>query len=694
MFDRITRSALAVALVLAGAAAAFAESYLHQHVRVERLTGQQIVGEVIDEQDDTLLLKIGKAGTTNIDRSEIKSIDSIETLWNEIKKKEAAAKTGEDWWQIGLIYDKEHFHNSFMREACEHAIKVDPNHEASRKKLGYVGIKDERGQTMWKLKKEAESIKKTQGDIEKQKVSMSDRPWDGVDEKGEPYKITVMKPDKQPEYEVITNCPKEVAEDYASFMVELRKQLVTLIEATVKPQKIEWQKNPCTVCKGSGKDGTQVCPRCGGRTQEPCKLFICNSHKLFMDVTGSPEGLGGYYRPGFFPPGDCERPIVTFHGQFGTGNTFMVLAHEGTHQLEHQMWKGDNGSLFQRPGWLTEGLAVFFGDGLDISKKTAKGERIFSVDIPRDRLAGLRRQLAQGPGKYYPIKLFTSVGIPEFQQDPGLYAYGWSLIYYMLNCKDKFKFGGKEIDLREAFGKFFMANCEKGALEQYPQRAAFMGLGKAMGIENPKEAEEACDELEKLWKDYILKLPIKSVGEFDKKDKKRFVSDELKFEFSLPGGKKKSRVEWKLVAPEDLSSTLLDEAAAFTDASGQARAIVAIHANAEVLEVEDALELIRTRTKQRRYAPFEDTVEKGDDPIEVTLPGSGKRALVVNFTGKERKFPGYYDNPRANKQKGKMMVVATAAKIYQVIIVADEDAFSTYESELQEIMNSFAITGG
>ena len=222
----------------------------------------------------------------------------------------------------------------------------------------------------------------------------------------------------------------------------------------------------------------------------------------------------------------------------------------------------------------------------------------------------------------------------------------------MLNCKDKFKFGGKEIDLREAFGKFFMANCE-GALEEYPQRAAFLGLGKAMGIENPKEAEQACDELETLWKDYILKLPIKSVGEFDKKDKKKFVSDELKFEFSLPGGKRKSRVEWKLVAPEDLSSTLLDEAAAFTDASGQARAIVAIHANAEVLEVEDALELIRTRTKQRRYSPYDDTVEKGDDPIEVTLPGSGKRASWSTSPARSESSPAITTTPAPTSRRAR-----------------------------------------
>ena len=230
MFDRISRAALAAALLLAGAAAAYGESYLHQHVRIERVNGQLVVGEVVDEQDDTILLKIGKAGTTTIDRSEIKSLDGIEKVWAEIQKKEPPRRPARTGGGSVSLYDKEHFHHSFQREACEHAIKVDPDHEAARKKLGYIGIKDERGQMMWKLKKEAESIKKTQGDIEKQKISMSDRPWDGVDEKGEPYKITVMKPDKQPEYQVITNCPREVAEDYATFMVELRKQLVGLIE--------------------------------------------------------------------------------------------------------------------------------------------------------------------------------------------------------------------------------------------------------------------------------------------------------------------------------------------------------------------------------------------------------------------------------------------------------------------------------
>ena len=188
----------------------------------------------------------------------------------------------------------------------------------------------------------------------------------------------------------------------------------------MKPQKIEWQKNPCTLWKGTGKDGTQVCPRCGGRAQEPCKLFMCNSHKLFMDITGSPEGLGGYYRPGFFPPGDCERPIVTFHGQFGTGNTFMVLAHEGTHQLEHHMWKGDNGSLFQRPGWLTEGLAVFFGDGLDIRRRR---RRASGSSRSTSRATASRPQAPARPG---PGEALSDQALHE-RRDPGVPAGSWAL---------------------------------------------------------------------------------------------------------------------------------------------------------------------------------------------------------------------------------------------------------------------------
>jgi hypothetical protein len=369
----------------------------------------------------------------------------------------------------------------------------------------------------------------------------------------------------------------------------------------------------------------------------------------------------------------------------------MVLAHEGTHQLEHLMWKGTEMALFDRPGFLCEGLACYFGDGLDLSKRK-QGK--FEIEIPRDRLAGLRRDLAKGPGKYYPIKYFTSCNIRYFQDErlggAALYAYSWSLIYYMLNSGEKFTYKGKSIDLKEAFGKYFIANCEKGAIAEFGDKKAHMALAKAMDL-NPAEADQICDELEKGWREYVLKLPLKAVGEFDKSDKKKFTSKELSFEFTLPGGKKKAKHDWSLMAPEELVSLPpLDEAAAIKANGGQGRFYVCVGANSEVFELDPALEHVMNWVKKLKFDGFDDG---GKDPTEGALPGSGIETRTIEFEGKEHKLEGYKDNPRG-LQKGKILILRTASRIYHVLAFCDKDAYPEYKEELDEILGSFALTGG
>ncbi|MEZ0229093.1 MAG: DUF1570 domain-containing protein, partial [Planctomycetota bacterium] len=631
---------------------------------------------------------------------------SLEPFWKDVTAKEGAAKTGEDWFQISLLLEKEGFDKGTWEERLKKAIAVDPNHEKARKKLGYVKRTNERGESVWLDAKKAKDFDATSGAIKKDAAAQEERPW------GE-YRIVVRMPANKPEYEIVTNLPKDHAEDYASFMVQLKNQLVSLIEKEVygkSGKKIAWIPNPCKVCKGSKGN----CARCGGSGEEPCTVFLTNTHKMFMDLNPTP-GMGGYFMPGPFPPGDrqesygfitCDRPIVAFHGQFGgTGNTFMVLAHEGTHQLQAKMWKGDASSLHYRPGWLTEGLACVFGDGLVIGAPDKKtGAREMRVDIARDRLAALKRRLKQAPNTpgNYPLKQFTNFGIREFQQDAGLYSFGWSLIYFMLNAKEKFKFGGKEIDLKEAFGTFFADNCEKGAVEQYRGSAA-LGLAKALGVTNGKDAEQCLDELEKVWRDYVLKLPIKAVGDFDAKDKKKWISPELKFELTLPGGKKKPKFNWSLVSPEDLNSVIFEEAMSFTD--GNARVVVGVHANAENYDIDDSVDFLYrglARSGYGRFASTEPTLMppsegKPDErpaAVEGTLAGSGIETRTVTFKAKERTIKGYVENVRPKQQQVKMLVCRTAAKIYQVILMADEDEWAKYEGELNEILASFAVTGG
>jgi hypothetical protein len=682
------------------------ESYLHLHVRVDRNTGSHIVGEVLAEQEDRIQIAKGKTGWTWIDRDEIEKITSLESVWKGIQAKKAAAKTGEDWYQIGLALESEGFDRALADECFQTAIKVDPDHEKSRKRLGWEKRTDSAGKTIWKNKKEAQAFDATSGALKKDAAAQGDRPW-------AQYRICVPRPKGRPEYEIVTNLPEEQGADYADFMVELKHQLVGLIEKEVygkSGKKIQWLPNPCKICGGKNSG----CPRCGGSGEEPCTIFITNTHSMFMDLNPTP-GLGGYFMPGPFPAGNrqesygyitCERPIIAFHGTFGgTGNTFLVLAHEGTHQLEAKMWKGDSHSLFARPGWLTEGLACYFGDGLTIGpvdKKT--GKRDMRVDVARDRLAGLKRVMKATPpgqGRNYALKDFTGFGIPEFQQDPGLYSNGWSLIYFMLNTKDKFKFNGKEVDLKDAFGRFFADNCEKGALEEFNKNGA-LGLVRALGVAtNEKEAEDSLDALDKMWRDYVLKLPITSVGDFDAKDKKKWVSPELKFEISLPKAKK-PKFDWHVMSTEDLNAVIFDEAMAFTD--GNARVICAVTANTENFDIDDTVEYVYrsilrpnygrySSTEPNLQAPADDQVDTRPDPVEGTLPLSGLQTRTVTFTAKETKVPGYVDNPRPNKQKVKLLICATAAKVYEVFATCDEEQWPQYEAELNEMLASFAVTG-
>src|SRR5438270_13649596 len=101
------RLVLAVVLTLLFASAARAEDFLHKHVRVKTNKGRKVVGVVVVEDEDSMTLEIGKGSTNSFARSDIDMVESIEPLWAELEKKKAAAKTGEDWYQLAVAFEKE-----------------------------------------------------------------------------------------------------------------------------------------------------------------------------------------------------------------------------------------------------------------------------------------------------------------------------------------------------------------------------------------------------------------------------------------------------------------------------------------------------------------------------------------------------------------------------------------------------------
>lgn len=229
-------------------------------------------------------------------------------------------------------------------------------------------------------------------------------------------------------------------------------------------------------------------------------VFIYRNQEDFMGNDDSARwmgrGLGGYYR-------SDTQAITTFHGTFGfTGTTFGTLCHEGTHYYQGLVLKDfDN-----IPGWLVEGLAVYFGDGSLFDPKTGKIE---VGKIPRDRLAHIQEKMI--------LKKHTSIDKLVTLKKPisgSNYADAWALIYFLVKSGDK---GTKLLTAYWSIG-----------LERLLTKSDFVELAKKFF--------GSVEELERQYTDYISKLEMPSagsvVGDY-------FVSDPFQFDYKAPSD------EWK-----------------------------------------------------------------------------------------------------------------------------------------------------
>ena len=199
-----------------------------------------------------------------------------------------------------------------------------------------------------------------------------------------------------------------------------------------------------------------------GRLQRKCDVWIYRDQKTFMKQENKPATVGGFYTLG-------NRRVTVYHGKFGmTGDTRVVLAHEGTHQFQHLV---SNGIFQNAPTWIIEGLAVFFESSRYDGKKVHIGE------IPRDRLIVVQRAIKAG--EYVQIKDLIETRQSEFTGFH--YAHAWSLIYWFVYTHKQ----------NQAIFKRYWDLCRT-------QRVRTRDFEKAIGV--------PIEELETHWKEWVLDL--------------------------------------------------------------------------------------------------------------------------------------------------------------------------------------------
>lgn len=224
-------------------------------------------------------------------------------------------------------------------------------------------------------------------------------------------------------------------------------------------------------------------------------VLIYKTQQEFMDRTGMPPNVGGFYSP-------PSEQVNAFHGVFGdTATTFNVLAHELTHQFQGRVVP----DMGQMGTWIIEGFAVYFGDGSRIDYKKKK---VVTRVVPRDRLFHIQDKMREGT--HEPLRKLAS--IPQMRFGGSQYADGWAILFYLLNGPEKEK--GQEM-----VSRYWLLGCEQRVGQDEFNELANHYFGSV-------------DELEAKYKEFILSLKPEPAGKVD--DDGVFVSEDFMFELMRP----------------------------------------------------------------------------------------------------------------------------------------------------------------
>lgn len=602
----------------------------HVHADVIHLIdGRKVVGEILVEDEYRVKVKL-KHGTMTIDRDDIFEIERRKEPADLHAEELAKATSADELVALAERAREWGLDDTVVRGDLEKALELDPDHVGAHEALGhkqkdggwlseeewriaegYVLVDGEWLKGDVAARRRSKSEERARRRIEKGTASYRDEiegvPW------ARAWKV------ESPHYVLRSNAGKtdELTRKYSNFL----EMLYTKLSSVFRRLPIYYRR--------------------------PSDVYILRNQQEFLDINiglMNNPGIGGYYVPGVLPATGKERVLVAYHGQFGeSGNTYGVLAHEGTHQFEHRMMKGE---FMTRPIWLIEGLAVLIGDGHRV-----KGRKI-EIGIPRDRLAVLQRAIRADSYR----KLKDLIRLPQATFGGFEYAHAWGLIYYMLFSKEPFVYAEKEIQLSTVFESYLRDNLEQAApAERFEQL-----LGGAAVLE----------ALEEEWKKYILELELESLG---RTRSGTFTSKTLSFKASRPGR------DWTIL--EDLELRY-GENFACENLETTGRMSVVSQPNGMLFDAKGLAERLAFSLNGR----LDEAVLKGRTEVVV----KGHEAVVLDYIGREKPTTEE-QRVRSAKQRFKRYVLTTAKRFYLVTFQADEERFEECQEAFDNALEKFEI---
>ena len=229
------------------------------------------------------------------------------------------------------------------------------------------------------------------------------------------------------------------------------------------------------------------------RDQRRLKVLFYSDYDSFLQVTGVPNGVLGFFKPF----GEMELDI--FFQRIDPTQTEWVIYHEANHYLQRLVDLG-----FKYPHWPGESLAEYHAG----ARRDPKTGKVTFGYVLEDRVVQIQQDLLDGDTVHLEQMLLGCNDRNFFD-----YTWGWSLVHFLMEHR---KHGS-------SFKKFFLAlatakdidrvNTSYGvqAFQTVEGPEMLRAFRKYLGLKKDADFEE----LESEWHAYVKNLQVQSVRGFE-----------------------------------------------------------------------------------------------------------------------------------------------------------------------------------